>query len=201
MKNPATQQDRRRGLARIAAVQGGYFTSGQAAHAGYSTRLQHHHSSTGNWRRISRGIFRLPEWPTDENEGLILAVLQSGGKGVVSHESALALQGLSDVLPDAVHLTVPPGFRRRIAGITLHRADLRPSDVLVRSGFSVTTPLRTVADAARSPLSPEHLEAAVRDGLRLGVLRKPKLLDLALDLPQEAAVRLRAAVKAAETSP
>ncbi|MDQ6894923.1 MAG: type IV toxin-antitoxin system AbiEi family antitoxin domain-containing protein [Acidobacteriota bacterium] len=198
MKTRGTQQDRRRALARIAAAQAGYFTSGQAAHAGYSTRLQHHHSSSGNWRRITRGIYRLPDWPSDENEGLILATLVSGGKGVVSHESALSLQGLSDVLPDTVHLTVPPSFRKRIAGVTLHRADLRPIDVLARSGFSVTTPLRTVADAARSPLSPEHLEAAVRDGLRLGLLRKAKLLDLALDLPQQEAVRLRAAIKAAE---
>ena len=199
VKSPGVEQDRRHLLLRIAAPQGGYFTSRQAASVGYSTRLQHHHSSTGNWRHIERGIYRLPEWPAGEHEGLVLISLWSGDRGVISHDSALAFHKLSDVLPDQIHLTVPPGFRKRREGVVLHKADLDPSDIAAQPGFRVTTPLRTIGDAAGSALSPEHLEAAVRDGLRLGLFRKAKLLDLALGLPHESAVRLRAAIKAAES--
>ncbi len=200
MKSAGIEQDRRRRLARIAAGQAGYFTSRQAASVGYSTRLQHHHASRGNWRRVERGIYRFPEWPSGEHEDLALIGLWSGPGGVISHDSALELHGLSDVLPDQIHLTVPPGFRKRRDRVVLHKADLEPSDITDQAGFRITTPLRTIADAARSVLSPEHLEAAVRDGLRLGLFRKAKLLDFALELPQEAAVRLRAAVKAADRS-
>ena len=198
MKSAGIEQDRRRQLARIAAGQAGYFTSRQAASVGYSTRLQHHHASRGNWRRVERGIYRFPEWPSADHEDLALIGLWSGPEGVISHDSALAFHGLSDVLPDQVHLTVPPGFRKRRDRVVLHKAEIQPSDIADQAGFRVTTPLRTIADAAGSTLSPEHLDAAVRDGLRLGLFRKAKLLDRALELPREAAIRLRAAVKAAD---
>jgi predicted transcriptional regulator of viral defense system len=198
VKTPGNEQDRRRRLARIAASQTGYFTSRQATSVGYSTRLQHHHASRGNWRRVERGIYRFPEWPPGDHEDLALIGLWSGPGGVISHDSALEFHGLSDVLPDQVHLTVPPGFRKRRDRLVLHKADLLPSDVADQVAFRVTTPLRTIADSARSAFSPEHLEAAVRDGLRLGLFRKAELLDLALELPQVAAVRLRVAVKAAD---
>jgi len=196
LKSAGIEQDRRRRLARIAAGQAGYFTSRQASSVGYSTRLQHHHASRGNWRRVERGIYRFPEWPPGDHEGLALIGLWSGPEGVISHDSALEFHGLSDVLPDQIHLTVPPGFRKRRDHVVLHKGDLQPSDIVDQAGFRVTTPLRTIVDAAGSALSPEHLEAAVHDGLRLGLLRKPRLLDLALELPREAAVRRRAAVKA-----
>jgi predicted transcriptional regulator of viral defense system len=200
VKRAGIEQDRRRRLARIAAGQVGYFTSRQATSVGYSTRLQHHHASRGNWRRLERGIYRLPEWPSTEHEDLTLIGLWCSSEGVISHDSALEFHALSDVLPEEIHLTVPRGFRKRHDRVVLHSADLETSDIADQAGFRVTTPLRTIADAARSALSPEHLEAAVRDGLRLGLLWKPSLLEHALKLPREAAVRLRAAVRASERS-
>ncbi len=200
MKPPGAQQDRQRRLAQIASGQAGYFSAKQAASAGYSSRLQHHHSAAGNWRRIERGIYRLPMWPDSPFESLVRACLWSLGRGIVSHESALAYYGVSDVMPEVVHLTVPAGFRKRRPDIVLHRDELSESDVRAGAGFKVTAPLRTIADAARSNLSPEHLEAAVRDAVRLGLVRRRALPELALDLPREAAVRLRSALKAAEVT-
>lgn len=199
MKPAGAQQDRQRRLTEIAAGQAGYFSARQAASAGYSSRLQHHHAASGNWQRIERGIYRLPLWPGSPHEGLVRTALWSLGRGVVSHESALAFYEMSDVMPDAVHLTVPPGFRKRRPDVVLHRRRLGPNDyrMHVGAGFSVTTPIRTIADAARSNLSPEHLEAAIRDGLRLGLFSKTAVSELPLDLPNEAAVRLRRALRAA----
>ncbi len=195
--SPGVQQDRQRRLAEIASAQAGYFSAKQAGSAGYSSRLQHHHATTGNWHRIERGIYRLPLWPGSPHESFVRAALWSLGRGVVSHESALAFYDLSGVMPDAIHLTVPPGFRKRRAGVVLHRDKLRESDFRAHGGFDVTTPIRTIADTAVSSLSPEHLQAAVRDGLRRGLLRRAALFDLTLDLPQVAAVRLRTALRVA----
>ena len=48
-----------------------------------------------------------------------------GNGAVVSHESALELQNLSDVIPKAVHLTVPRSGRgiRPRAGVRLHTSE------------------------------------------------------------------------------
>lgn len=200
MKTPGVERERRLQLANLASQQGGYFTARQAISVGYSSRLQHHHAATGNWRRIERGIYRLPAMPAGRNEGFIRASLWSGGQGVVSHESALAFYEISDVMPASIHLTVQKTFRKRREGIVLHRGLLTPESVREEQGFLVTTPLRTIADAADSNVAQEHLDHAVEDALKEGLVRRKTLVDLALDLPNAAAVRLRSAIRAIENA-
>jgi predicted transcriptional regulator of viral defense system len=94
----------------------------------------------------------------------------------VSHDSALVLHELSDLLPGRIHLTVPKSFRKEPPrGVVLHKTDLTPSDVEERAGFRVTTALRTLLDAALSGTSRDELHKAVREALRLGLVRKSKL--------------------------
>lgn len=191
--------DRKQNLLTLASRQGGLFTAKQAAAMGYSPRLQHHHASAGNWRRLDRGIYRIANWPSDQNESLIFATLWTRGSGVISHESALAVYGLSDLMPGEVHITVPRGFRKRpVDGIVLHRGDLRPQDIDDHGAFRTTTPVRSLADAAVIAISPEHLRSAVADAVQKGLAQKRAILDAALDLPREASTRLRSAVKASE---
>lgn len=200
MKPPGIERERRERLALIAAGQAGFFTARQAASVGYSSRLQHHHAAKGNWRRIERGIYRLPAMLGGGHEGLIRAALWSGGRGVISHDSALAFYDLSDVMPEVVHLTVPRTFRKRRDGFVLHRADLAPESIRKEQGFLVTTPAQTLADVANSDLAQEHLNAAVADALRLGLVRTKGLVDSVLDLPNAAAVRLRKSIRALEAA-
>ncbi len=98
-------------------------------------------------------------------------------QAVISHETALTVHDLSDVMPAVVHLTVPPGFRKRTpAGCVLHQANLSPTDSAQHIGFRVTTPLRTLMDVAENVLSQEHLDRAVRDALQRGLVRRPALI-------------------------
>jgi predicted transcriptional regulator of viral defense system len=190
--------DRRRRLTALAGQQGGFFTAKQASELGFSTRLQHHHSQAENWRRIDRGLYRLPGWPADPNESFIVATLWSRGLGVISHESALSFFEISDVMPNEVHLIVPPAFRKRpVPGITLHRGKMRDSEIINHGAFRTTTPLRTLTDLAIAHTSPEHLAAAVDTAFRQGLVRKQDLLEACLDLPGSAAVALRAAIRSA----
>lgn len=170
-------QDNARALYQIATAQGGYFTAAQARQAGYAYSQQHFHVERGNWLKIDRGLYRLRDFPPGEREDLIRWSLWSRDQkghtqAVVSHDTALTVHELSDVMPAQVHLTVPPGFRKRVpAGCVLHKAVLTPEEVEAQDGFRVTTPLRTLCDVADSPLSQEHLTRGVRDALERGLLR------------------------------
>lgn len=189
-------------LAALAAGQGGYFTARQALATGYRYPQQHYHVSTGAWERVARGVYRLRDFPQPERGDLITLSLLSHDRtgqpqAVVSHETALMVHDLGDANPARVHLTVTSGFRRQMpAAVILHRSRLDQQDVEERDGFLVTTPLRTLCDIAASPTSWPYLDAAVRDALRRGMVRRRQLLSAAV--PADAHIRLAAAVAAAE---
>src|ERR1700723_2980935 len=96
----------------IASSQEGLFTTQQAAAAGYSAPLLTHHQKVGRIARIRRGIYRLAHFPSGEQEELVTAWLWADAQGVLSHQTALALQGLSDALPGRIHLTLPLMWRQ-----------------------------------------------------------------------------------------
>lgn len=203
---PNDSQSNRRLLYEIADSQGGFFTADQARKVGYAYSQQHFHRQSGAWLQVGRGLFRLREYPPGEREDLIRWSLWSRNQkgvpqAVISHETALTVHDLSDVMPAAVHLTVPPGFRKRApAGCVLHRAALSPADSEQRAGFRVTTPLRTLIDAAESALSQEHLDRAVRDALQRGLARRGSLATAACS--HAARMRLDQALAiAGETTP
>lgn len=175
------QKDRAQELFLLADRQAGYFTAGQARNLGYSGRLQHHHRHRGNWLEIDCGLFRLRDYPTTPDEELVKLSLWSRDlegepQAVISHETALRLYDLSDLMPSSVHLSVPKGFRKIPPnGVVLHKARLDPVDVEARAGYRVTAPLRTLLDLANSPLSPEHLETATCEALERGLVRRRSL--------------------------
>jgi predicted transcriptional regulator of viral defense system len=170
-----------RKLFAFAVEQGGYFTAKQAREAGYDYPHLDYHVSRGNFVRVGHGLYRLPELPLAEHDDLIRLALWSRNRqdrpqAIVSHESALVLHELSDVLPTKTHLTVPPGFRKQAPpGCVLHKARLPLSDVAERQGFRATTPLRTLLDVARGDLTQEQLERAVADALGRGLVRRARL--------------------------
>jgi predicted transcriptional regulator of viral defense system len=157
-------------LTRIARHQAGYFTAAQALHAGYSYPSQRYHTQRGDWVRIDRGIYRLPEWPATQHEDLARWTLWSRGRGVVSHETALAVHELGDVMPARVHLIVPPGFRSRSQAVVLHEALLDESDIEQFEGFAATTPLRSILDSAASGLEVDQLARVISDALDRGLV-------------------------------
>lgn len=175
-------EDREERLFKVADRQAGYFTARQALEAGYGYPLQHYHRERGHWVPAGHGLFRLRRYPEGENEQLTRLWLWSRNRegepqAAISHETALGLWGLSDLMPERVHLSVPKGFRKRPpAGVVLHKADLAEGDVEERDGLPVTTPLRTLLDVARDRrVSPEHLESATREAVERGLVRQRRL--------------------------
>jgi predicted transcriptional regulator of viral defense system len=82
---------------------------------------------------------------------------------VISHESALAIYGLSDASPAKVHVTLSTGLRIRRAvpkRLALHYADLKPKDVQQVDGVPVTTAARAAqADAREAGVSEGRVRA------------------------------------------
>lgn len=149
-----------------ASEQHGLFTAKQARACGFRTNLLTFHVRHGRFARIRRGVYRLRDYPSSRHEDVAAAWLAVGKEvAVVSHESALDLLDLSDVIPDSVHLTLPRTKRYLVAlpGVTIHTTThpLHPKDVVVRDGFRLTAATRTILDAAELGTAPEQVEMAI----------------------------------------
>ena len=178
-------------LFQIAAGQHGHFTSAQARACGFGTDLLTHHVGSGRFARVFRGVYRLRDYPTAPYDEVAAAWLAIGRDAVVSHESALALLDLSDVVPDAIHLTVPRSRRYlpSISGVRLHTSSypFHPGDLIEREGIKLTNPQRTIVDAAGAGTSPEQIEMAIRQAIRRGLVLPESLRDSAVSRGQRVA--------------
>ena len=182
MLGPRKEAERR--LHEIAQSQQGFFTTKQAIRAGFAEKTHSYHVNAGNWIREHRGIYRLADFPTAERPDLMLWYLWSQNRreapeGTYSHDTALSLHELSDLMPSKLHMTVPKVFRRtsEIPEIlVLHRADLDPSDVQEIHGVRVTRPLQTIVDLLRSGhVDRSQLKQAVEEAIRRGLIGKREI--------------------------
>ena len=172
MKNMKKQK-----LFEIASFQQGYFTAKQAIRSGFSYRMHTHYKQNGEWLEIDRGIFRLAQFPNSPDEDYVRWSLWSRDRdgqpqAIISHESALSIHDLSDVMPSKIHFTVPPGFRKKAPkGCFIHRERIPNDEKEQREGFFVTNPLRTIIDSAESNLSIYYLEQAIQQACDRGMLQ------------------------------
>jgi predicted transcriptional regulator of viral defense system len=157
-------------LYELASGQAGYFTAKEAGNAGFSLPLLQHHLDAGRVERSQRGVFRLVNFPPTDEEGLVPTWLWSRREGTFSHETALALHQLSDVLPAKLHVTVPTAWKKRRVriprNVVLHLADLADDEREWKGPIPVTKPLRTVADCSLDAVATDLVEQAIRQGLR-----------------------------------
>lgn len=171
-------------LFEIVESQQGYFTTKQAIKAGYADNTHSFHVKSGNWIREERGIYHLKKFPQTERPDLVLWSLWSRDRneknqGVYSHQTALSIHELSDIMPSKLHMTIPVQFRKnkKIPGILiLHKGNLKESDIVLMQGFQVTTPLRTIMDlVVEGTLAEDFLVQAVREAFKKGLIMRSKL--------------------------
>lgn len=169
----------------VAQSQAGYFTVGQASDAGMDrSTLSYHARPGGRYERIGRGVYRLRHFPTSPHEHVVAGWLPLRNAGaVVSHESALELYDLSDVIPDAVHLSVPRSQRgqRPRTGVRIHTTAraLEPTEVRDAAGVRATSPERTLVDCLEDGAAPEQMELAFRQALSRGLTTSRRLIEAA----------------------
>lgn len=179
MKSPATR------LYKIAEAQQGYFTTSQAVAVGYPTANHGRQCRSGFWVREYRGIYRLVMYPASPEGQYVLWSLWSRNRagevqGVYSHETALSLFDLSDVMPARLHMTVPKTFRRSVPippVLVLHYLDIESDEIEQRQGYSLTRPLRAIADLFfEGTTNPEQLRLALTQAMDRGLVTRREFL-------------------------
>jgi predicted transcriptional regulator of viral defense system len=170
-----------RELRELANNQGGYFTARQAVGLGFVRNHHSYHVSTGKWTRAAHGIFRLSGVPTtnpalDELHCWLLWTMgrkANTPRGAIAYETALVLHGLSDLMLNKVHLTVPKDFRPSVIpkAVVLHHENRNEADLSEREGLRVVRPFLAVLDLIREGrVSVEHIERGFKDGISKGVI-------------------------------
>ena len=181
----------------LAFGQAGYFTAAQAVDLGYSYQAQKYHVDSGNWLRVDRGLFRLPDWPPAPEDQWVRWTLWSHGRGVVSHDSAALVHDLGELDPRRVHLSVPFEFRAVDPAVVTHPTELLTKDVLDHGAWRVTTPLRTLLDLARGDTTQEQVTAAVGAALERGLTTVQRVRTRSDEAGDRAALRIERALGAA----
>jgi predicted transcriptional regulator of viral defense system len=177
-----SHKDAQAKLFAVAELQGGFFTAKQAEEAGFDRTHHAYHVQTGNWEREYRGIYRLTRFPMPERSDLILWSLWSRNRddqvqGVYSHQTALSIYDLSDIMPAKLHMTVPNGFRRSAEIppiLVLHYDDLSGDEIEERNGYRVTRPIRAIVDV-RGKISDELFTQAFREAKTRGLITEPDI--------------------------
>jgi predicted transcriptional regulator of viral defense system len=170
-------------LHRLAEAQDGFFTAKQAAEAGYRPANFHHFVRSGEWVREGHGLYRLQTFPWSPRQELWKIYMWSRNKhdrpqGVFSFHTALDLYGLSDVLPNKIHLTVPMDFRRRSETpkiVHLHFENLPSTTVRQVHGLPCTIPSKTIIDLVQFGLSDALLKQAFKEASERGLITADEL--------------------------
>ena len=177
---PDGRRPDRAGLFQLASEQRGYFTAAQARAHGYSRALLAHHAETGTLQRAYTGVYRFRDYPSSPREEVVAAWLAVGKDvAVVSHESALELWDLGDLIPNAVHLTVPRTRRNlpRLPGVVIHTStrSLDRNQVQTLEGIRVTSPPRTLLDVAEAGVAPDQVGFALSQAVARGWIDRDAL--------------------------
>lgn len=181
-------------LIAIAEENDGLLTSKQARNAGILDSVLVRLAQRGRLERAARGVYRIAHFPQSKfsqyREALMWAEANHGPEEpevALSHETALALYGVSDANPSLVNITVPKTARLRREQpkwIAVHRGDLHPLDVTLHEGLTVTTVARTITDVLNESGRIELVRQAVTDARRTGYISNSEATHLKRQINQ-----------------
>lgn len=179
----------------VAADQRGYVTQEQAREHGIAPTTLVQMARRGHADHVSYGLYRFTAFPPGPLDAYMEAALwPQGARGVLSHETALDLYGLSDANPDRIHVTVPKHhtIRRRTPALyDIHHADLEPDETTWREGLPLTTIERTIRDCHRAHVRHGLLEQAIDRARARGLVTAPKERQLRNEVASPAAAGQR----------
>ena len=125
--------------------------------------------------RVAYGIYRFEQLPVSQFDPYMLATLWAGGRGVLSHDTALDLYELSDINPAKIHLTVPDGYRPRRQGGDLyevHHENLNEAQIRRHEGILIVTVPTAIDQAIRTGVPTHLLRQALTTARDRGTLTK-----------------------------
>lgn len=176
----------RKNLFDLAMYQNGYFTSSQAKAQGYRYRNFGYYVSRGHWIRVAKCVYRLRNFPVNDDEQYTLWSLWAGIKdgipvGAYSYLTALSFYDLSEVIPQKLHMTVPTSLRinKKIPEVLiLHKESINMEDLEFMRGYAVTKVHKTLLDLAKTEMmEKEHFAESIMQALKKGYISKNFVLD------------------------
>jgi len=178
----------------LAEQNDGLVTASQARAIGIVDSVLARLTQRGKLERAARGVYRIPYYPGDRlsqyREAVSWVRASHGPENVaLSHETALAVYGISDVNPSRVHITVPKTARLRRQKpkwIVVHRGELSPTDVAVQEGLPVTAVARSVLDVLKETGRPGLARQAIKDARKEGYIDAVEAKRLARQLARYA---------------
>ena len=163
-------------LSRIAEDQWGLLTRRQAELAGVSGATLQRLASEGVLERVAHGVYHLSGAPLPDQMALRAAWLQlapgvlawerTAEQGVVSHRSAAAVYGLSDLPADRHEFTLPTRRQSRRSDVRLHQRPLDRGEWATVHGLPVTRPSRIASDLLADREDTEAVAHVVADAIR-----------------------------------
>lgn len=175
----------------IAADHGGYIPTGCVVEAGIPAARLVTLAARGGLERVGHGLYRLPNFPFDPNDELILATLWANDRAAISHETALQFYQLADVNPIAIDITVPKTYRIGRAGgdaYRVHREDLAAREIAVVEGVRVVSVMRAIGGAIDQGVGSALINQAIDTARQLGRITKRQETDLKNQLLEDAHV-------------
>jgi predicted transcriptional regulator of viral defense system len=176
-------------LMAIAVEHGGYIPTRMVVEAGVPAARLVTLAARGGLERVGYGLYRLPNFPFDPNDELILATLWANDRGAISHEAALQFYELADVNPVAIDLTIPKKYRIGRAGgdaYRVHREDLAPKEIAVVDGVRVVSVNRAISGAIEQGVGSALINQAIDTARKLGRITKRQETELKNQLIKDA---------------
>jgi predicted transcriptional regulator of viral defense system len=160
---------------KLAEAQHGVVARRQLLDLGLTTAAIKHRLRRGRLHPIHRGVYAVGRPELTQKARWMAAVLACGSGAALSDESAAGLWGIQEVeTRRPIHVTVPSKRRPKRRGIVVHRRALASADLAVRDRIPVMSPVRTLVHLA-DRLGPRHLEAAINEADKLGLVNPEKL--------------------------
>jgi predicted transcriptional regulator of viral defense system len=159
----------------------GYLTPEDARELGIDPTQLRLMAARNTLEHLGHGLYRMPMVPATRLDAYMGAVLWTGRRGVLSHETALELYELCDVNPSAIHLTVPTRFRTRKAvpdSYRLHRFDLDPAEVGWHEGIPIVTTEQAILGGIEQALGWQLIDQAIVTARARGLITKPAASEL-----------------------
>ena len=165
----------------VAVDNHGYLTVADAVAAGIDPVALRKLAATGRLEHAAYGLYRVPVLASGPHAPYAEAVAWTGGRGVISHESALDLLELCDVNPPLIHVTVPRTYAPRRRGGELYRIwrrTIAPGAVTHVDGVPVVRAADSIRDCLTYGTDTRLLLQACDAGRREGYLTEEQMIVL-----------------------
>jgi predicted transcriptional regulator of viral defense system len=175
----------------IAAENGGYVPTRCVVARGIPAGRLVTLAARGGLERVGYGLYRIPNFPFDRNDELILATLWANDRGAISHETALQFYELADVNPLAIDLTIPKDYRIGRAGgeaYRVHREAFAANEITVVDGVRVVSVRRAIRGAIEQGVGSALINQAIDTARKLGRITTRHETELKSQLLEDARV-------------